>query len=605
MNERLPFLQDKTSKLTDSPGVYLMKDKSEKIIYIGKAKNLKKRVTSYFRNNPDHTPKVAKMVSKVYNYDFIVTDSEYEALLLECSLIKQYMPQYNILLKDDKGYHYIKISDGEYPRITAEMQKTDDGTYLGPYTSSFTTKQTVDEVNQVFLLPTCKRKFPQEIKKDRPCLNYHIKKCMGVCIGNYSKEEYQNIVNQAVDYIKTGSSESIVRIKKEMEDAAENLDFELAVRLRDRISAIKKAADTQKIVTDIKDTDIIAIATNNSISCASVLIYRNGRLYDKNIFPLGENDNDMLESFITQYYETKEDIPKEILLETEIDNTDIILKLLRDKCGHAVNISVPKIGNGLKLIMLAKNNASEYLSFKVGRTGKEIVALEELGKILGLVNPPKYIESYDISNLGSDSMVAGMVVFENGRPLKSAYRKFSIKENIVQNDVACMREVLERRFKHYQDEKGAEGFGRLPDLILLDGGKGQVNAVEPLLREMGIEVPVFGMVKDNKHRTRAITTGGNEITINDAKSVFNLVTNIQDEVHRFSITFQRTKHRKKAYSMDITQVNGIGEKKAVKLYSYFKTKEELRKASPEKLKEIAGVSYKIAEELYNFLQKTN
>jgi len=603
MNERLSYLQDKTHKLTTSPGVYLMKDKTEKIIYVGKAKNLKNRVTSYFRNNPDHTPKVAKMVSHVYDYDFIVTDSEYEALLLECSLIKQYMPQYNILLKDDKGYHYIKISDGEYPKITAEMQKHDNGTYLGPFVSSFTTKQAVNEANRVFMLPTCKKRFPQEIKKFRPCLNFHIKQCMGVCQGYISAEDYRDAVNQAVEYIKKGSSDSISRLTSEMEAAAEELDFERAAKLRDRINAIQRAADTQKIVNDMKDTDVIALSQNDSISCASVLIYRNGRLFDKNVFFLGENESDMLESFLIQYYQNKEDIPKEIMLEEELENDELVTKLMRERSGHAVNIIVPKRGNGIKLVMLAKNNASEYLSMKVGRTGKEIVALEELGKILGMEKPPKYIEAYDISNLGSDSMVAGMIVFENGRPLKSAYKKFSIKEVKIQNDTACMREVLERRFKHYINNDD-EGFSRLPDLILLDGGKGQVNAVEPLLREMGIDVPIFGMVKDNKHRTRAISTGGSEISINDVKSAFNLVTRIQDEVHRFSITYQRNKHRKQTYALDITKIKGIGEKKAIKLFQAYKTKEALKNASLEELQKAAGINYETAENLYNFLQNS-
>ena len=602
MNDRLPYLREKTHKLTTSPGVYLMKDKSNKIIYVGKAKNLKNRVTSYFRETPDHTPKVAKMVSHVYEYDFIVTDTEYESLLLECSLIKQYNPKYNILLKDDKGYHYIKVSNGDYPKITAEKNKINDGLYLGPYTSSFTTKQAVNEANSVFMLPTCKRNFPQEFNKGRPCLNYHIKHCMGVCIGSISKDDYNETVNQAVDYIKSGSTLSIERLTAEMQNAAEEMNFERAAILRDRIGAIKRAADTQKIITEIKDTDVIATAQSGDSSCASVLIYRNGRLFDKVVFFLGEADTDNLEEFVTQYYQNKEEIPNNILIEDEIQNREIVEQLLRERSGHAVNLSVAKRGNPLKLIMLAKNNASEYLSIKVGRTGKEIIALEELAKLLGLSEIPEYIEAYDISNLASTSMVAGMVVFENGRPLKSAYKKFSIKDVTVQNDYACMREVLERRFKHYFQKDDA-GFSHLPDLILVDGGKGQVGAVEPILRQMGINVPVFGMVKDNKHRTRAIATSGAEISVSDTKPAFYLLTRIQDEVHRFSISYQRKKHEKRTYDLEITKIKGIGEKKAQKLILKYKTKAALKEATIEELATTVGVNVEIAEKLYIYLQQ--
>ena len=421
MNERLPFLQEKTAVLTTSPGCYIMKDTTGKIIYIGKAKNLRNRVTSYFRENADHLPKVAKMVSQVYDYDFIVTDSEFEALVLECSLIKLHKPKYNILLKDDKGYSYIKISGGEYPKITAEFQKKGEGTFLGPYVSGFTARQTVNEANKVFLLPTCSRKFPQEFGKQRPCLNYFIKQCSGICMGKISAAEYSDIVSQAVDYMKNGSTASVERLTQIMTDAAENLDFELAAKIRDRINAIKKVTDSQKVIdTNQKNTDVIGMAQNGGNISVSVLMYRGGRLFDKIDFLVGEvsEDADIYEEFLTQYYSSKDDIPREVLVDEDIPNTDIIELFLREKSGHAVTLMTPKRGASLRLTMLAKNNASEYLSLKVGRTGKEIVALEELSKLLGLSKPPTYIECYDISNLASTSMVAGMVVFENGRPLK-------------------------------------------------------------------------------------------------------------------------------------------------------------------------------------------
>lgn len=605
-NPRLPFLRDKTSKLTSKPGCYIMKDKSEKIIYIGKAKNLKKRVTSYFRRGQDHLPKVWKMVSNVYDYDFIVTDSEFEALVLECSLIKQYTPKYNILLKDDKGYSYIRISNEEYPRITAVLQKNnDDAEYIGPYTSSYAVKQAVKEANKVFMLPTCSRVFPRDFRKARPCLNNHIKQCMGVCTGRISAEEYRATVKQAVEYIKQGSSESVERLTREMEKAAEELNFELAAKLRDRISAIAKAAENQKIIdADMKDSDIIAISQNSEMACASVIMYRNGRLFDKADFFLGEKEDQakMREEFILRFYSSKDFIPREILLDEEINDYELLQQWLREKSGHAVNISTPKRGHLLRLTTLAKSNASEYLSIKVGRTGKEITALEELAKALSLSKPPKFIECYDISNLASSNMVAGMVVFENGRPCKKFYKKFSIKTVEEQNDYACMCEVLERRFRNYY-EKTDEGFSTLPDLILLDGGQGHVNTVTPVIRSMGIEVPVFGLVKDSKHRTRAVATGGGEISLTKSRSAFNLVTRIQDEVHRYAITYQAARHKKTSYQLELTKIKGIGEKKAIKLMTEFKTKDNLKKASIEEIAKAAGINLNAAQQLSDMLNE--
>ena len=603
-NPRLPYLRDKTGKLTTSPGCYIMKDSSKKIIYIVKAKNLRNRVSSYFRPWQDHLPKVWRMVSHVYDYDFIVTDSEFEALVLECSLIKQYTPKYNILLKDDKGYSYIRVTKEPYPRLQAVLQKEDDGAqYIGPYTSSYAVKQAVEEANRVFRLPTCQRRFPQDFRKERPCLNHHIKKCMGVCTGRFSEEEYNETVRQAVDYIKGGSQLSVERLTEQMNAAAEELDFELAAKLRDRIAAIKKAADDQKIIDDsMKDSDIIAISQNSEKACASVIMYRGGRLFDKADFFLGEKEDqsEMRESFLTGYYSVREFVPKEILLDEEIENRELLEQWLRDKSGHAVHISTPQRGHLLRLTTLAKNNASEYLSIKVGRTGKEIVALEELTKALGLPKPPRFIECYDISNLASSDMVAGMVVYENGRPCRKFYKRFSIKTVADQNDYACMAEVLERRFRNYF-EKTDEGFSTLPDLIFLDGGQGHVNVITPLVRAMGIDVPIYGLVKDSKHRTRAVATGGGEISLTRSRAAFNLVTQIQDEVHRYAITYQAKKHKKSSYQLELTKVRGIGPKKAVKLMTEYKTKDKLREASAEELAAAAGVSLETAQQLYELI----
>ncbi len=610
MNERLEYLREKTGKLTSSPGVYRMRNKSGAIIYIGKAKNLKNRVTSYFVATPDHTIKVAKMVEQVYDYDFIVTDSEYEALVLECSLIKMHKPKYNILLKDDKGYCYIKISNEEFPRITFEMQKNGDGNFLGPYTSTFVASQTVSEVCKVFSLPTCKRKFPADFKKARPCLNFYIKQCMGVCRGNISAEEYNSIISDALHYIKSGSENSVEVLTEKMNSAAEVLDFEKAAKFRDRISAIERSNAPQKIISEnMKDTDVIAVARNGDIALIAILIYRNGRLSDRKEFFTDDVDSPdgMITEFILQYYSAEEnEIPREIISEEELSDFASIKKILEGKCSHAVDLYSRVRGNGLKLIELAKSNANEILALRVGRTGKEVGALEALGKILGLEKTPNYIESYDISNLAGTNIVAGMVVFENGRPLKSAYKLFKIKNVAGQDDYACMNEVLTRRFSRYKNaEESDESFNRLPDLILLDGGKGQVNAVKPILDELGIDVPVYGMVKDGKHRTRAIMDSGNEISINDNKPAFFLVTRIQDEVHRFAISYQKKLRNKNSLSMRLTEIKGIGEKKAEMLLREFKTRDRLATATPDEIAKAMKINLETANQVFDFIHSEN
>lgn len=604
MNKKLPYLHEKTSKLTTAPGVYIMKDKNNNIIYIGKAKNLHRRVSSYFRENPNHTAKVSAMVSNVNDYDFIVTNSEYEALLLECSLIKQHQPKYNILLKDDKGYHYIRISDDQYPRITAEKNTLKSGVYSSPYTSGLIARETVNEVNRVFKLPTCNRKFPQDFRKQRPCLNYHIKNCMGVCTGKISRSEYLTIIEQAKSFIKNGSSESIERMEKEMNQASENLDFEKAIMLRDRIASIKKSAQKQKIIDNsIENADIIATSEFDDKIYVSVLIYRNNRLYDKTVIEFGNNsDDDILNSFIMQYYYNREDIPKTIIVEYLPEDYNLIQEMVNNRHGKKVTFSVPKKGNQMELLKLAKNNNAEYVALQNNRTGKEIIALEQLGKLLGLEKTPEYIEAYDISNLSNESIVAGMVVFENGRPLKKAYKRFTVKQIQYQNDYESMYEVLTRRLMHIINQEGDEYFRRTPDLILLDGGKGHVSTITELIQDLGLNIPVFGMVKNDKHRTRAIASEGREIQINNLQSAFMLVTRIQDEVHRYSVSYMHSKHKKKTYLSELTTVKGIGEKKSEKLLIKYKTKDNLKKATPEELAQTIGINLSTALELWEVIQ---
>lgn len=606
MNLRLPYLREKTAKLTASPGVYLMKNQKSEIIYIGKAKNLKKRVTSYFREFADHLPKVASMVEHVYDYDFIVTDSEYEALVLECSLIKQYQPKYNILLKDDKGYSYLCFSHEAYPRLTAEKNQKKDGDYLGPYMSGFVTRETAREVNRVFRLPTCHKQFPRDLKKSRPCLNYYIRQCMGVCRGTISELAYAEIIHQAKDYIQVGSTDSVKRMQMEMEKAADALDFERAAMLRDRIQAVTKAGETQKILDiSLKEADVIAMAEHSGTQCISVLCYRNGRLFDKEAFFFQEtvSHEELMDSFLTQYYEHhRSGIPKQIILEFVLQNQDMYEQLLTKFSGTHIHLIVPQRGKLLQYVQLSRNNANEELALRFNRTGKEVQALEELGKAFGFAQPPQYIEAYDISNLSSTSMVCGMVVFENGRPLKRAYKRFRMKEHVTQDDYACMQEALTRRLKHYL-EKDNEGFSRLPDLILLDGGQGHVHAIQPIVQSFGLSIPVYGMVKDQKHRTRAISSAGGEISLSPNSAAFHLLTRIQDEVHRFSVAYMHSLHAKSSYQLELTKVRGIGEKKAQKLLLHYKTMARMRQASPDELAKVAGVRIETAQELFDLLQE--
>ena len=604
MNDRLPYLRDKSNRLPLSPGVYLMKNKSGLIIYVGKAKALKNRVTTYFHNNSQHNAKTLRLVDNIYDFDFICTKTELDALVLECSLIKLHQPKYNILLKDDKGYNYIKISREPYPRITYSLNTNDENAdYIGPYTSGYTVKQAVEEANTIFMLPTCKKSFHSAFGKERPCLNHHIKKCMGVCRGKISSEEYKKIIDEALDYLKNGSRTSVDMLTEEMERAAENLEFEKAARLRDRIAAITRLAQSQKILDYKQEYDIVGVAQNVGMASFAVIKYVGGRLVDKeNFFIDDEYDPPaMRRDFLLNYYSEREDIPKEIYVDEEFEDMELITQLLREKAGHAVKFVIPHRGDGMAQVTLAKRNAGEYLALKVGRTAEEISKLEDLKNLLGLEKIPYIIESYDISNFGDTGMVGGMIVYRNGRPFKPSYKRFNIKTVVGQNDYACMQEVLRRRMQRYLD--GDESFAPLPDLILLDGGKGHISAVSEVFDELKIDVPLFGLVKDSKHRTRAIARAGGEISVSANRGLFNLLTNIQDEVHRYSISFQRVKHKQKTYTLELTEISGIGNAKAQALLKAFKTKQGMKQATVEELRAAAKVSEEKAKELYGFIQE--
>lgn len=605
LNDRLGFLRDKSNKLSLSPGVYLMKDKTGKIIYVGKAKALKNRVTTYFHALESHNAKTRKLVDNIYDFDFIVTSSELDALVLECSLIKQYNPKYNILLKDDKGYNYIKITKEPYPRISYALNcKDEKAEYLGPFTSGFTAKQAVEEANRIFMLPSCHKVFPRDFRKERPCLNYHIKRCIGVCTGKIKQDEYNEMIRSAIEYMQNGSKASVEQLTEQMYQASENLEFEKAAKLRDRINAIEKMKDSQEIFSEKTfDFDVIALAQNVELASVAVMCYRGGRITDKVNFFIGDEyeSGQMLSDFMIGYYsERPERLPKIIYLDKQPDDSAILEEYFSSLCGHKVTLTVAQRGEGFSRVLLAKKNASEYLSMKVGRTVKEINALEDLAKLLGLSKIPTVIESYDISNLGEDSRVGGMVVYRNGRPYKAGYRKFSIKNVVGQNDYACMQEVIRRRLRRYLD--GDESFAPLPDLILLDGGKGHVSAVHKVLDDMNISVALYGLVKDEKHRTRAIAAEGEEIQINANKKLFSLLTNIQDEVHRFSLSFQQQTHKKKTYELELTKIKGIGEAKALALIKHFKTKQALKEATAEEIATVAKIKIDKANEVQLFIR---
>ncbi len=599
-------------RLPLTPGVYIMKDKKNNIIYIGKAKALKNRVSQYFGSQNNHTVKVRRMVENVEDFDYILVGSEFEALVLECSLIKQHAPKYNILLKDDKGYHYIRIGQGEWKSLSAVKQKLDDGAkYLGPYTSSDCVNRSVEEACRIFRLPVCSKVFPRDIKTDRPCLYYYIKQCSAPCAGRISKEEHNLNVDNAVKFV-TGGSENIIRdLKKRMELAAEALEFERAAALRDSINAIEKTANKQSVVSvKTEEQDVFALSETPNRMCLMVLRVADGRLYDSEYFICDacEDADEAMPGMITEYYSIRDFIPKVVSVDRKIADSEIIERWLGEKSGHSVKIRIPEKGENARLMSLCRTNAAEKLAQSVGRAGRDIEALDELKELLGLEKIPEYIESYDISHTDGADNVAGMVVFKNGKPLKSAYRKFSIKSFSGQDDCRSMAEVLTRRMNEYVKRVGDgenEGFGRLPDLILLDGSHGQVNAVKPVLDSFGVNVPLFGMVKDSKHRTRAIAFGGGEISIADRRKVFTLVSDIQEEVHRFSVSYHRNKQSSSLKKLALTEIDGVGEARAKALLKKFKTISAVGNASVEELCRTDSITEAVAVNIYKYYHGKN
>ncbi len=598
--QTLKELKLKANKLPQSPGVYIMKDKSDNIIYIGKAKALKNRVTQYFGKGSAHSEKVRRMVSNVSYFEYIMCDSEYEALVLECSLIKQHQPKYNILLKDDKGYHYIKITDDKWPKIEFSNTIDKKGEYIGPYYSAYVARDTVDTVHKIFKLPDCNRSFD---KYSKPCLNFHIGRCDAPCKANISRESYLETVNLAREYIKNGNSADLITtLTQKMNLEAEKLNFEYAAKLRDRINALKGMKKGQKVVMcTYKAQDVFATTIAQNTACVSVLVFRNSRLVDKkHYFFEGISDKETLYGeFLTQYYFDKEDIPPRILLDQSFDGITLTEQWLSAATKRKVKIIVPKAGEQKDIIAMCRNNAADNIAQRLKKSGKETAVLNELATLLGLKGVPQYIEAYDISHTAGDQNVGAMVVFKDGKPLKSAYKKFKINGFTGQDDYRSLAQVIERRLEEYKNGTD-EGFKTLPDLILLDGGSGQVSAVAPVLEKYNLGIALFGMVKDSKHRTRAIAKDGGNIALKSNRSAYTLITLIQDEVHRFAIDYHRKKRSKKMLSSELVTIEGVGEKRATELLKSLKTLKAIKEATVDELSAVKGITKPVAQKIYDF-----
>ena len=610
MNERLPYLRKKSMSLPLTPGVYLMKNKKGEIIYVGKAKALKNRVSSYFGSQNKHTAKVRKMVENVEDFDYIMCDSEFEALVLECSLIKQHSPKYNILLKDDKGYHYIKITSNGWKNILAVKQRFDDGAeYIGPYTGSYGVTNAVAEAKKIFLLPQCSKVFPRDYNKSRPCLNYFIGQCAAPCAGKTTAEAHAEAVEQAIDFIVNGSGKAVEALTEKMLAASENLEFEKAAKLRDRINAIKKVSEKQKVVAaSVEEQDVFAVVCSEEKACLSVIRFRNSRLYDNEDFIIDapENMPEARHELLRSYYSMRDFVPRRITVDGEIADSDVLCEWLSSLAGRKVTAVCPQRGEQHSLVEMCRSNAAQKLAIYLGKTGRATAALDELATLLGLKSPPKFIESYDISHTAGSENVAGMVVFKDGAPFKKSYRRFAIKGFTGQDDYASMAEVIERRILRYFEEKDSgEGFGRLPDLILLDGGSGQVNAVKPVLEKYGLDIPLFGMVKDSHHRTRAIACSGDELSLTSKRAAFTLVSTIQEEVHRYSVEYHRNRRKKASLSSSLTSINGIGESRCKALLRHFKTVKAVSQASVEELAAVKGMNKIAAQAVFEAFHGQN
>ncbi len=614
-----PELYQKACMLPLLPGVYIIRDKTDAIIYIGKAKRLRTRVSQYFREGVPHDNKVSQMIANAFAFDVIVCQSEFEALVLEASQIKQHTPKYNILLKDDKGYSYIKITNEAWPRLRYVLQKADDGAeYIGPYTSGVAARELAETAMDSFLLPRCNRRFPEDFRKARPCLNAHIGKCMAVCSGKISHQNYLDAMRGATRLIKNGKKEILKQLGEKMNDAAERLDFETAALVRDQIAAIQKVSAGQKVIVAPElAMDVIALASTPTSVCAAVLRFREGRLEDKREFLFVDTADavQVREEFLPRYYLglEEEKIPRIIAVDELPEGAEPLAELLSQTRGNKIQLYQPQRGDVAKLVEMAHTNALERLARETGRATREEKMLDELAQLLGLATPPHTIESYDISNWGDASSVCGMVVFRAGKPYKAGYRRFKMQTVLGTDDYASMAEALTRRAAQYtaQQEAAKDGrtidnyFAELPSLILLDGGRGQVSVVKQALAGTPFaKVPLFGMVKDNRHRTRGIIDAeGRELAINLNRGVFTFITAIQDETHRFANAYRKQQMHKKSYAATLTEVPGVGAATSKALLAHFKSVAAVKQASPAALCEVAGVGKAMAQTIYQYFHQ--
>lgn len=609
--------EEELKRLPDSPGVYLMHDKNDTVIYVGKAKVLKNRVRQYFHKSANHTPKVLAMVSNIAYFKYIVTDSETEALALECNLIKKYRPRYNILLKDDKHYPYLRVSINEdYPRITMTRKLQKDGAkYYGPYVGKGTVKNTLDIIQKLFKPPMCSRKFPQDIKKGRPCLNYHINNCFAPCTGNVSKSQYRAVFFEICRFLEGNHKQLLEDLAKEMKKESEALHFEAAAAIRDKIKSIKSIEEKQKIIDTDKqiDKDVIAVAKGDNIAFCQMFFVRGGKVIGAESYKLNNvamsDEVEIITDFVEQFYQSAQYIPQEIITEYEVLDLDFLSEWLREKRKKKVTIISPKRGEKLHLVKMVKKNAEKELQNYIVRQLKEKeknTLLESFAELTGVEHIPMRIEAYDISNIQGADNVGAMVVFENGKSAKRKYRLFKIKSFEGADDYSAMKEVIYRRFRHAMEEEELIKCGKLspkqakflpvPDVILLDGGRGHISVISELMEMMDLDIPLFGMVKNDRHRTNALISQSGEIAINQMSPVFKMITNIQDEVHNAAISYYRKLHNQIKSELD--KINGVGEKRRQQLMKHFGNVDMIKRAELHELEKC--VDKRTAKNVYEY-----
>ena len=582
-------LKDRALSLPMEPGVYIMRDKTDTVIYVGKAKKLKNRVSQYFQDTASHTPKTRMMVSRIHRFEVIVAASEFEALVLECSLIKRYQPKYNILLKDDKGYPYLRLDmKQEFPKITMVSKPAADGAaYYGPYGSRGVTNSILEAIRMTLKLPDCGKEFPRDLGKGRPCLNYHMNQCAGWCQMPKPKEEYRLRMEQARQLLQGNYKAVSDQIRQQMLEASDNLEFELAASLRDRLNAVQALGQKQLVTAlSLADTDVIGYGETETKACFAVLHFSGGNLLDKDyeVFPRPDDSHAAVGSLLLQYYLSRGMAPKHILLPFAFDDLELTGQLLEQEYAHRIHLRVPQRGDNLRLVELAVKNATEEAERLTDKEEKAAGSLVLLGKMLAM-EPPQRMESYDISNISGTDMVASMVVFKDGKPAKSEYKKFKIDGMDGQDDYACMRQVLQRRFSHYLAQD--KGFCEAPDLLLIDGGIAHAKVALEVLTSLELRFPVFGMVKDDRHRTRALVTPqGQEIGIDSNPAVFSLIGNIQEETHRFAITYHRSLRSKRLRYSELDGIEGIGPKRKQELLKTFKSLTTISQAQLQELERI-------------------